>query len=237
MTESKYERIMSAVRTPPDRPEEWKQYWRFPLYEVSDKGRHRRIGSEDALSQRLNAPKPPYYWLLDFRTAGGERVTVSGQVAVLEAFTGIRCPPGLESLHGEYGSLVNWRENLSRGTRKQNEAEKEAPVTPTFPCRYQHKCGNTVTKEDGSCGPCSEEDGRRVGRMLADGMNLEVAAVRISRSSDWAYKIAVDHGGYTGTKRQARLQQPSVTQRLRITLRDRRADGWGDGATGGRDAA
>jgi hypothetical protein len=234
VTQSKYEKVMSAVRLPPDRPETWKQYWRFPLYEVSDKGRHRKIGADAVLSQRLNGRKPPYYWLMDFRGAPGEKTSVSGQVAVLETFLECPCPDGLESLHGDYGQLVNWwPENLKRGTKKQNAAMK--PVNgggePSFPCRNAPACGNMVMSEGRRCRPCVKRAARIITDMLNAGLSLDEVTDRMGyENPDWVYRLAVELGGCTLTKRDARRQRPTWRQRVAVTLRDKRRNGWGDAA-------
>jgi NUMOD4 motif len=204
------------------RAETWRPVPGAVRYEVSDKGQVRRGGHLLAQSVKNG------YWQVKYTDDTGKRrdgVTVHR--LVLLAFAG---PPkrGQETRHGKRGQLCNWwPENLCWGSKPENEADKETPPQlPAFPCK--DGCGALVTREDRRCAGCSAAAGRQVARMLAAGMNLEVAAVRLGLSSDWAYKIAAEHGGWTGTKRDARLQRPSLSQRVAITVRDRRAGGWGD---------
>lgn len=206
-----------------NRPETWATVPGVSKYEWSDKGQVRRARDGLILAQTIKNG----YWQAKWTDDDGKRRSGTVHRMVLFAHAGPP-QPGQESCHGKAGPLLNWYpENLRWGTKPENEADKdEPPQLPTFPCR--RACGALVNREGSSCGPCSEADGRMVARMLAAGMNLEVAAVRIDRSSDWAYRIAVEHGGWTGSKRDARLQSPSVKQRIAITVRDRRAGGWGD---------
>ena len=215
----------------PDRIETWKTVPGASKYEVSDQGGFRRARDGHVLAQDVKNG----YW--QGKWTDDKRKRRSGTIhrLILLAFEGPP-KPGQESCHGKGGSLLNWwPENLRWDTKPANEADKPVPPKlPEFPCR--HACGRLVTREDRSCGPCSEAEGRMVARMLGAGMNLAVAAARIRRSSDWAYRIAVQHGGWTGSKDDALLQRPSLSQRVAITVRDRRRGGWGDPLDGG-DAA
>jgi len=216
---------------PPDRPEGWKQHPRFTLYEVSDKGRHRRDGR--VLTARVH--RRTGYAVMDFRTADGQKFTVGAHRAVLETFAG-PCPPGQETRHGRYRPLVNWHpENLCWGTKQENMADK--PVNgggpPSFPCRNAVTCGNMVMNEGRRCRPCVMRAGQIIAAMINAGLPLHVAADRMDyESADWAWKLACDFGDPPPrvTKRQASRQSPTVRQRLAITLRDRRSNGWGDAA-------
>lgn len=222
---------MTARNLPPDRAETWKQHPRFTLYEVSDKGRHRRDGR--LLTARLH--RRTGYMVMDFRTPEGQKVTTGAHRAVLETFAGA-CPPGQETRHGTYGPLVNWwPENLCWGTKAENAADK--PVNgggePSFPCRNAPTCGNMVMHPDRRCKPCVMRAGRIIAAMINGGMPLQVAAARMDYdSSDWAWRLACDFGNPPPmvTKREASRQSPSVRQRLSITFRDRRRNGWGDAA-------
>jgi hypothetical protein len=205
-----------------DRAETWKPVPNASRYEVSDKGRVRRDGHVLAQSVKNG------YLQVKYTDDTGKRRDALVHRLVLLAHAG---PPGKgqESCHSKAGPLFNWwPEGVRWDTKKANEAEKGPSQVMIFDCL--DGCGTKVRKESRRCPDCVAAAGRKLTRMLEAGMNLEVAAVRMDYSSDWAYRIAVEHGGYSRTKREARLQQPSVTQRLRITLRDRREDGWGDAA-------
>jgi hypothetical protein len=213
-----------------DRAETWKPVPNASRYEVSDKGRVRR--GDRILAQSVKNG----YLQVKYTDDTGKRRDALVHRLVLLAFEG-PCPPGKETCHSKAGPLFNWwPEGVRWDTHPANEAEKdEPPQLPEFPCK--DGCGALVAREGRRCGDCSALAGRKIARMLEAGMNLAVAAERFGLGPEWAYKIAVKDGGYGGAKRHAGLQRPSLTQRARITLRDRQRDGWGDGATGAGDVA
>lgn len=218
MTHSDQIVVYDATPWPADRPEKWAPLPGASKYEVSDQGQVRRDGHVLAQSVKNG------YLQVKYTDDNNVRQSKTTHKLVLRAHAG-EPERGQESCHGEYGQLCNWYpENLRWGTKAENEADKGPPVVMVFDCA--DGCGAKVRKESRRCPDCVAAAGRKIARMLNAGMNLEVAAVRLDYSSDWAYRIAVEHGGYAGTKREARLRQPSVTERLRITLRDRRPDGW-----------
>jgi hypothetical protein len=98
-----------------DRPETWKPLPKWEArFEVSDKGRVRVRGGarvalwDDGKYLRVKIGRTPRHV----------------HRLVLETFAGA-CPPGMESLHGPAGRLVNWwPENLRWGTHAENEADK-----------------------------------------------------------------------------------------------------------------
>ena len=211
-----------------ERDETWKAVPGASKYEVSDKGRVRRVRDGLILAQSVKNG----YWQVKYTDDNRERQSKTTHTVVLRAHAG-EPGKGQESCHGKaryLGAPLNWYpENLRWDTKPANEADKDTPPSlPEFPCK--DGCGALVAREDRRCGDCSALTGRKVARMLEAGMNLAVAAARFDLGTEWAYKIAVKDGRYGGSKRHAGLQQPSLSQRVAITVRDRRRDGWGDAA-------
>lgn len=225
---------MTVRDLPPDRPEHWETVPKmrgetFSRYQVSDKGRFRR---DDGRTIAVR-PQNRGYMQADLTADAGKRVTVSAHRAVLLAFA----PPPKpreETRHGIYGPQVNWYpENLRWGTKAENAADK--PVNgggePSFPCRNAPTCGNMVMNEGRRCTRCVRVAAIGIANRLRAGMSLEEATTQAGyQSAEWAWKLARDFGGWEMTLSDTRRQRPTVTQRARITLRNRRVNGWGDAA-------
>ena len=225
---------MTDSNLPPDRPEQWRDVPQmrgetFSRYQVSDKGRYRR---DDG---RLIGTKPQNrgYLRVKLSADSGKPVTMSAHRPVLFAFAG-NPRPGHESRHGKYGPTVNWwPENLSWGTKQENAADKSVNGggEPSFPCRNAPACGNMVMNEGRRCTRCVRVAAIGIANRLRAGMSLEEATTQAGyQSAEWAWKLARDFGGWEMTLSDTRRQRPTVTQRARITLRSRRANGWGDAA-------
>lgn len=211
--------------------EQWKPIPGYYGYEASDQGRirsvdrvvsGRRMRGTVLKSKISNAG----YALVHVTADEGERKTRTVHRLVLAAHVG-PCPEGMETLHGPGGPLDNRLANLRYGTKPQNvrdtiDAGTWRPPPVTHECINFERCGNLVNSKGRRCRPCVETVGKQAAAMLNRGVNLEVVAGRFGYTgSDWVYSLAVEFGGYEGTKRAARLQRPSLSQRVTTTLRAR----------------
>jgi hypothetical protein len=192
-------------------------------YEVSDQGRGRsldRIGRHGRPLQGKEVSTRPHedgYRLADFRCdnpAHKRGHTLAMQKVVLTTFDRPR-PPGMEACHG-FGPAINWWPEAVRwDTKPANEAEKPwrpPPPDPTHPCRNAPACPNLVINPGRRCLDCVAEVGREAADMLRAGQPLQEVAEHFGYTGpDWVYKLAVTHGGYTGTKAEARTQRPPLT--------------------------
>lgn len=229
------EEILAAIAA---RPETWKPVgtWQgrpVSHYEVSDKGGLRsldRVIKGRALQGKAlsTGPGKNGYPKVKITADDGTVWTVSVHVVVLVTF-GPRCaggiPAGMETRHGPAGPLcAAWPENLTIGTRDENEldkAEPYAPPPPSFPCLNAPRCEGLASHEGRRCAECSEESGRQVATMLRLGMRLADAADRFGFSEKWAYERARHCGGYAQPAALARAQRPSWSQRVRIRRAER----------------
>ncbi len=208
-----------------ERPETWKPVapmdgCTFSGYRVSDKAQARSIdrmsGSRSlkgqALSTRLDGDG---YMLVDFRCdstdpAHKRKHTFLMHKVVLTTFDK-PCPEGMETCHSDRGPAFNWwPEGIRWGTKPENHADMVAAGTavvpePASPCRNaQNGCPNLVKNEGRRCRDCVVALGRDAAAYLNDGMPLEEVAGRFGNSADWIFRLAVEHGGYEGTRAQAR---------------------------------
>lgn len=225
---------MTHSNLPPDRPEHWEAVRpvrgeTFSRYQVSDKGRYRRDDGRLVATSLQNRG----YLKVKLAADSGKPVTMSAHRPVLLAFAP-KPKPGEETRHGKYGPTCNWYpENLRWGTKQENAADK--PVNgggePSFPCRNAPTCGNMVMNEGRRCRNCVRLAAIGIANRLRAGMSLEQATTEAGyQSAEWAWKLARDFGGWEMTLSDTRRQRPTVTQRARITLRNRRVNGWGDAA-------
>jgi hypothetical protein len=247
--------------------EYWAERWTplpapFSKYEVfsggygPDQRPVRRTGG-DPLSTTVGN-HGGYLWVKPYDD-DGKRQTRSVHSLVLLGFAG-PCPAGMESRHLDDDPLNNrWRPgstdgqvraaggNLVYGTKKQQAADKAANGNPpgaprTFPCVNHDRCGGMVTNQGRRCLECVAAVGREAAGMLRGGMGLQEVAEHFGYTGpDWVYSLAVKHGGYEGSKAEARMQQPphrpcecaacssppsrGVIGRLAVTLRSRRHRG------------
>ena len=136
------------------------------------------------------------------------------------------CPPGMEACHGPGGPGDNRypASGLQWGSKVFNASTNQAslaPIVTSYPCRNAPRCPNTNAKPDRRCTDCVAEMGMQAAAMLNAGMNLNDVAVHFGNTQEWVFKLAVQHGGYTGTRAQARQQQPSRSQRVLLRFRRR----------------
>jgi hypothetical protein len=219
--------------------ETWKPIPGYGGYEASDMGRIRSIDRTLADGRRLRGQllKPRKgnrgYMTVKVTDDAGHKQTRTVHRLVLMTFTG-PCPEGQETRHGPGGQLDNRLANLCYGTPAENAADKSVNGggEPSFPCRNAPACGNMVMNEGRRCKDCVTKAARRAAEWLGKyKMSLDEVTRRLDyENSDWVYRIARELGGYEGTKREARQQQPGLSQRVAITVRDRRRGGWSDAA-------
>lgn len=200
---------------------EWKSWPGFSKYEASHRGLIRNRAGK-ILAAQIDKDDYARYTLV---SDDGKKVNVSRARCVLTAHAGA-CPPGMETCHGPGGRLDDrYPENLRWGTKPENERDKIAAGTtgqpnPTYPCK--DGCGNLVIHEDRRCAKCVARVGREAAAMLARGVNLMDVADHFGYSGpEWVFKLAVEHGACMLTKRDALTQQPSLSQRVTATFRDR----------------
>lgn len=204
-----------------ERPETWKAVapmdgCTFAGYESSDKGRYRSVDRKSGnrqlkgkvLSARYDGDG---YVLINFRCDSTDpahnRVhTFLGHKVVLTTFDK-PCPPGMEARHSPRGPAYNWwPEGVRWGTKAENHADMVEAGTatmpaPSFPCRNAPTCGNMVRTKDRRCVECVRQVGREAAGMLRSGnKTLEEVAAHFGNSPDWIFRLAVEHGGYEGTR-------------------------------------
>lgn len=212
--------------------QEWKPIPGFRYYEASHRGYIRSIDRViDGRRLRSVVLKTRVsnsgYALVNLRDDDGKVQTRTVHSLVLLAHAGPR-PPGTETLHGPGGPLDNrWPENIRYGTKPENEADKVAAGTvrtdapePAFECLNYERCGNKVVNPGRRCVSCVIEVGEQAAALLRARENLEDVAAKFGYTgSDWVYSLAVKYGGYTGSKREARLQRPPMSRRVTATVR------------------
>lgn len=195
----------------------------FSGYEVSDTGRARsrdraaRNGRPLTGGPVSTRSHKDGYVLADFRCdnpACTRAHTFTLQKAVLWTFDRRR-PRGMDASH-LYGNPGHnwWPEGLAWEDKPANEGRKiDRPPAPgpTHPCRNAPDgCGNKVINPGRRCKPCVVAAGQDIAGLCRTGTPLPEAAARYGIQVDWAYKIACDHGGYTGSKAEAIAQRPSL---------------------------
>jgi hypothetical protein len=152
--------------------------------------------------------------------------TLTMQKIVLRTFAG-ECPPGMEARHLDGDPANNrWAPgataeevranggNLFYGTKLQNHHDKAdpyAPPEPVYPCRNAPRCAGRAHKPGRRCLDCVAEVGREAAGMLRAGQPLQAVAEHFGYTGpDWVYSLAVKHGGYEGSKAEARTQRPPL---------------------------
>jgi hypothetical protein len=217
-------------------PETWATVPGYSRYEWSDKGRLRRVrdGYIMKVGGKLNNSG---YVLVNVTSDSGRPVTVAAAPMVLlahhPAFRGLdKFPGGLETRHNpavgdKTFNAYPW--GIWPGTKVENADDKYRhgqPRTPaaTHPCINHVRCGGLVVNQGRRCLPCAREVGVEAAAMLNAGINLEDVTARLGyQTTEWVWKLARNHGGYTGTLAVARSQRPPwsrrVTYRAAATLR------------------
>ena len=208
-----------------ERPETWKPVaamdgCTFSGYEASDKAQARsidRMSGNRRLTGKMLSTRPDGdgYVLVDLRCdstdpAHKRKHTFLMHKVILTTFHK-PCPPGMEARHSRRGPAFNWWpegfEDGGWGTKPENEADKPEPSTlpaPTFECRNFATCGNMVRSEGRRCLGCVQQVGRDAADMLRAGQTLDKVAGHFGNGADWIYRLAVEHGGFEGTRTQAR---------------------------------
>jgi hypothetical protein len=211
---------------------EWKPIPGFSSYQASHRGYVRSIDRVVG-GRRLRGVvlktrvSKKGYELVNLTDDRGSVQTRTVHTLVLLAHVGAPSP-GEETCHGLGGPLDNrWPENIRYGTRSENEHDKVAAGTsgspvPTFPCLNHEQCGNKVINPGRRCRDCVMQVGIEAAALLNARVNLEDVAEQFGYTGlDWVYSLAVKHGGYSESIRQARTQHPPWSRRVILTLRSR----------------
>jgi hypothetical protein len=208
--------IRAAVEA---RLEQWAPVPGYQRYEWSDKGGIRRALHGQIMKTRVI--NSGYEAVKVIRDRDAKQVDVLVHQMVLLAhhpsFYGLAAfPAGLETRHNpSTGPLFNaYPEGLWPGTKTENAGDKPEQELQ-HPCR--NACGNLVVTPGRRCVDCVMAVGREAAEVLRLGMPLQQVAERFGYTGpDWVYQLAVQYGGYEGTKADARTQRPTLTQRLRL---------------------
>ena len=223
-------------------------------HQVSDQGRIRNPQGKDLADRPNNRPKeisPDEQYRLINLCTGGKKVTVPVHHVVLAA----HCPEGRngrDTRHLGRGRACRawnwWPEGITYGTKPENmqdvppdvraaaartarAAQMAAgigmgPPPPTHECVNYEQCGGKALNKGRRCDACVIQVGKDAAVLLNAGMRLQDVAEHFGYTADnWTYKIAVEHGGYVGSKAQARTQHPSPWQRVRLIRIKRRTKG------------
>jgi hypothetical protein len=109
----------------------------------------------------------------------------------------------------------------------QTLAGTAKPPRPVFPCRNQARArclgralnGGLVLNEGSRCFTCAVQVGKDATVLLGLGMPSQAVGEFFGHTSgEWVVGLAVKHGGYTGGGARARMQRPTLRQRIRLVL-------------------
>ena len=216
----------------------------------SDQGRIRNAKLADLADRPNNRPKelpPEHQYRIVNLCTGGKKATVPVHHVVLACF----CPEdraGRETRHlgkGQgcrawnfYPEGIAWgdaRDNAfdkapevrSAAAVKARAAQTEAgtakPPRPTFKCLYWARCGGMVLNEGSRCGACIAQIGKDATVLLGLRMPSQAVGEFFGYTSgDRVVTLAMEHGGYSGSKAEARMQHPTLRQRVRLVQVKRR---------------
>ena len=123
--------------------ERWCPVAEFPVYEISDRGRLRRLGKPRILTIKNAGREYPYYVLYKNNKMHKRKV---GQL-VLTAFVGPR-PKNFECCHKDDNKNNNNCDNLYWGTRQQNLEDQRR--NGKFPKGESHGSA-TITNHEAKC--------------------------------------------------------------------------------------
>lgn len=156
----------------------------------------------------------------------GRRVPRELHLVILAAHRG-EPAPGQEGCHVDDNPDHNWLENLQWGTKAQNEAMKAAngnAVTPqpSYPCLNAPECDGKSLHEGRRCTQCVHQAGIDIADRLRRRENLLTIAEEYGFGDTWAWRLAVQHGGFQGSRAEAIRQQPTLSHRVMTRLRSRR---------------
>jgi hypothetical protein len=222
-------------------------------HQVSDQGRIRNAKGEPLRDRPNGRPKElpasQQYRIINL-SSGGRKVTVPVHHVILACF----CPEDRgdrEARHlgrGDANRAWNWHpEGVTWGDRRENAFDKPPevrsaaaakaraaqtaagaahPPRPTFECRNYARCGGMALNEGSRCAWCVVQVGKDAAVLLRLGMPSQAVGEFFGHTSgDWVLRLAIEHGGWTGSKAEARMQHPTLRQRARLVLAKRRMIG------------
>jgi hypothetical protein len=211
-----------------DSNETWKAIPGFSRYEAS-KGRPGEPGQVRNLAGQILSTGRSNRGRVTVTMTGddGKRGPVQLSIAILTAHRGQR-PPGQQGCHLDDNPDHNWLDNLMWGTPAENEAHKAAngnAVTPkpSYPCLNAPECDGKALHEGRRCTRCTHLAGLDIAARVSRRENLYVIADEYGFGVEWAWRLAVQHGDVTVSKREALTQQPPWSQRVARRLALRRA--------------
>jgi hypothetical protein len=223
-------------------------------HQVSDQGRIRNAKGA-VLSDRPNGrPKelpPEEQYRRTNLCGGGKRAPVLIHHVVLAGFhpeaRGDRVTRHLG--RGDANRAWNWYpEGVTWGTPEENAQDISpevrvasartaratqmaagiamGPPPPTHECVNYARCGGKALNKGRRCDACVARVGVDAAALLNAGMRLQDVAEHFGYTADnWTYKLAIEHGGYTGSKPEARMQHPTLRQRVRLIWLRRHTEG------------
>jgi hypothetical protein len=178
---------------------------------------------------------------------GGKKKTVPAHHVILACFSP-EDRDGRDTRHlgiGDANRAWNWfPEGVTYGTPPENAMDKPPEArsssartaraaqvaagvnmqpAATFECLNHARCGGLALKEGSRCTACIVQLGKDAAALLAAGMRLQDVGEHFGYTAGaWTYKLAVEHGGYTGAAADARMQHPTLLQRARLIWIKRR---------------
>ena len=219
-------------------------------HQVSDQGRIRNAAGH-VLSQRPNGrpkelPSEEQYLRANI-CGGGKKVPVLVSLVVLAAFHP-EARAGRETRHlgkGDANRQWNWwPEGIDYCDARTNAFDKPEEVRhaaavaaraaqtaagmvsprPAFRCLTWARCGGMVQNQGSRCAACVAQTGRDAAVLLRLRMPAQAVGEFFGYTSgDWVVKLAIEHGGYPpDRKAEARMQRPSLWQRLQLVQIKRR---------------
>lgn len=219
-------------------------------HQVSDQGRIRNPKGDDLSDSPNGRPKElpadEQYRKINLATGGKKKTVLVSHVV----FAG-HCPEdraGRETRHlgqGDANRTWNWYpEGIVLGDGRENAFDKPPevrsaaaavaraaqtaagtakPPRPTYECINHGRCGGLALNEGSRCGACAIQVGRDAAVLLRLHMPSQAVGEFFGCTDGrWVREQAQEHGGYTGSKAEARTQRPSLRERIQIMWIKRR---------------